>query len=82
MRRQFTTFRPGAPAPAGTRKQFKSLRAVELYCPKCGRAMPVRERLLLALPEGDKFEYLCARCGTSLGDRIEKGEAKPILVVP
>lgn len=34
--------------------------------------MPVRKRLLLVLPEGDKYEYLCARCGTSVGDKIDK----------
>lgn len=63
------------------RRQFDKFRATELYCPKCRRAMPVRERLLLVLPEGDKYEYLCAYCGTSVGDRIEKGEQKPILIV-
>jgi len=63
------------------KKQFENLRAVELYCPKCKRANPVRERLLLVLPEGDKYEYLCAFCGTSVGDRIVKGEQKPVLIV-
>ncbi len=61
--------------------QFEKLQATELYCPKCQRAMPVRERLLLVLPEGDKYEYLCARCGTSVGDKIERGAQKPILIV-
>ncbi len=61
-------------------KQFESLRATELYCPICKCAMPVRERLLLVLPEGEKYEYLCARCGTSVGDRIAKGEPKPLIV--
>lgn len=60
-------------------RQFEKLRATELYCPQCRRATPVRERLLLVLPEGDKYEYLCAYCGTSVGDRIEKGEQKPIV---
>jgi len=63
-----------------TVKQFEKLQATELYCPKCGRAMPVRERLLLVLPEGDKYEYLCARCGASVGERIEKGDQQPILI--
>jgi hypothetical protein len=43
--------------------------------------MPVRERLLLILPEGEKYEYLCVRCGTSVGDKIVKGEPKPLIVV-
>ena len=42
-----------------------------LLCPKCRRAMPVRKRLLLILPEGDKFEYVCTRCGSICGDKIE-----------
>jgi DNA-directed RNA polymerase subunit RPC12/RpoP len=62
------------------KRQFESLNAVELFCPKCGRSMPVRERLLLVLPEGDKYEYLCVRCGTSVGDRIVKGEPKQIII--
>jgi hypothetical protein len=43
-------------------------------------AMPVRERLLLVLPEGDKYEYLCARCGTSVGDKIVRGETQPLII--
>jgi len=31
--------------------------------------MPVRERLLLILPDKDLYEYLCTRCGDSLGER-------------
>ena len=68
-------------AAAGGR-QFEKFQATELYCPKCRRATPVRERLLLVLPEGEKYEYLFAYCGTSVGDRIVKGESQPILVVP
>ncbi len=39
------------------KKQFEKFQATELYCPICRKAMPVRERLLLVLPEGEKFEY-------------------------
>jgi hypothetical protein len=63
------------------KKQFEKFQAVELYCPRCKRATPVRERLLLVLPEGDKYEYLCAYCGTTVGDRIVKGDPKPLLIV-
>jgi len=52
-------------------EQFKKLNATQLYCPTCGAAMPVRERLLLVLPDGNLFEYTCSRCGTSLGKRKE-----------
>ena len=36
------------------KKQFEQFQATELYCPKCGQSMPVRQRLLLVLPEGDR----------------------------
>jgi len=32
-------------------------------------AQPVRERLLLVLPDGELHEYLCATCGSSSGTR-------------
>jgi hypothetical protein len=50
-------------------QQFGAFTASELYCPKCARSQPVRERLLLVLPSGELHEYLCARCATSLGER-------------
>jgi transposase-like protein len=49
--------------------QFRDLVATELYCPKCRRAQPVREKLLLVLPRGEIHEYLCAACASSLGKR-------------
>jgi DNA-directed RNA polymerase subunit RPC12/RpoP len=78
-RRQFRRSGPGS-RPEGP-KQFDQLQATELYCPRCKQAMPVRERLLLVLPEGDKYEYLCARCGESVGDRIVKDEKDSMLVL-
>ena len=79
---RFVTRKPGMPQRvAPGRKQFDKFRATELYCPKCRQAMPVRERLLLVLPEGEKYEYLCVRCGTSVGDKIVKGEQKPLIIV-
>ena len=51
---------------------FKEFEATELYCPKCGRAVPVTKFLLLILPEGDKYEYRCRFCGTPVGDKIDK----------
>ena len=53
--------------------QFDTLRASSLYCRKCGKAMPVRERLLLVLPGREIHDYLCTGCGESLGRR-EVGE--------
>lgn len=49
--------------------QFESLRASSLYCRRCGRAMPVRERLLLVLPGKEIYDYLCSGCAESLGRR-------------
>ncbi len=51
------------------RSQFGSLRASSLYCAKCGEAKPVRERLLLVLPEKELYEYLCTACGEAVGSR-------------
>ena len=50
-------------------EQFESFKASRLYCRKCEKSMPVRERLLLILPEKDLYEYLCTGCGESLGER-------------
>jgi hypothetical protein len=50
-------------------EQFESFKASRLYCRKCAKSMPVRERLLLILPEKDLYEYLCTGCGESLGER-------------
>jgi hypothetical protein len=55
--------------------QFGDLTASELYCPKCQRSQPVRERLLLLLPTGELHEFLCSRCGASLGKRTVTGPA-------
>ncbi len=50
-------------------EQFKNFNATHLLCPKCNVATPVRERLLLVLPDGELHEYICSRCGASLGKR-------------
>lgn len=49
--------------------RFESLRASSLYCRRCGRAMPVRERLLLVLPDRELYDYRCTGCADSLGQR-------------
>jgi len=56
---------------------FDQLEASMLLCPRCREAMPVRKRLLLILPEGDKFEYLCVECGSVCGDKIEPNISPP-----
>jgi len=64
--------------PPGAYRDFD---ATELFCPRCRRAVPVRKRLLLVLPEGDKYEYLCAFCSASVGTKVSRGEAPLRLIV-
>jgi hypothetical protein len=54
---------------------YKDFDATELFCPQCKRAVPVRKKLLLILPEGEKYDYSCVYCGASVGDKMvtEKG---------
>jgi hypothetical protein len=59
---------------------FKDFEATELYCQKCQQAVAVRKRLLLVLPEGDKYEYLCAYCASPVGTKIERNQ-KPLTVI-
>lgn len=54
---------------SGRPAQFDQLHASELFCPRCRRAQPVRQHLLLVLPTGNKYEYRCAVCATSVGGR-------------
>jgi hypothetical protein len=61
-------------------QQFGAFTASELYCPKCRRSQPVREKLLLVLPTGELHEYLCSQCATSLGEREVTGP--PVSLVP
>jgi hypothetical protein len=51
------------------REQYKDFDATQLFCPKCKQAVPVRKRLLLVLPSGDKYDYACVFCGTSVGEK-------------
>jgi hypothetical protein len=51
---------------------YEQMEASLLFCPKCREAKPVRKRLLIVLPEGDKFDYVCTVCGSIAGDKIEK----------
>ena len=63
--------RPARPA-AQPQEQFRSFSASSLYCPQCRQETPVRERLLLVLPDGNLYEYCCVHCGTSTGSKTEK----------
>jgi hypothetical protein len=56
-------------------QQFENFTASTLYCKKCRATTPVRERLLLVLPDREIFDYLCTECGSSVGQReVTAGE--------
>ena len=63
-------------------QQYDDFEATELYCPRCKRAVPVRKRLLLILPEGDKYDYCCPYCGTSVGEKLvtQKDKQSPLII--
>jgi hypothetical protein len=56
-------------APAPSPGSFGEFQASALFCPTCRGPRPVRERLLLVLPDGELFDYVCTGCGSSLGSR-------------
>lgn len=62
--------------------QYEDFSASALYCPRCKRAMPVRSRLLLVLPDGELHEYLCQACATSVGTKTVKQARQSNIVVP
>lgn len=62
------------------RGMYRDFDATELYCPRCRRAVPVRKRLLLVLTNGDKYDYTCVYCGTSVGDKTESSNDPGILL--
>jgi hypothetical protein len=68
---------------AGMKNQFKTLRASSLYCKRCKVARPVRERLLLVLPDRELYDYLCTECGSSVGSREVKAaeSERPSLII-
>jgi hypothetical protein len=58
-----------------SQQQFENFTASSLYCEKCKTAMPVRERLLLILPDRELYDYLCTGCASSVGQReVTAGE--------
>lgn len=53
---------------------FEDFEAVDLFCPTCRTALPVRKRLLLVLPDGGAiYEYRCAQCDTYVGKKRDQG---------
>jgi hypothetical protein len=62
---------PRRPSPPP--ESFQEFQASVLFCGRCRIAQPVRERLLLILPDGELHEYLCTACGSSVGSRKVTG---------
>jgi hypothetical protein len=67
--------RPAPPPP----ESFEEFQASVLFCSRCHAPRPVRERLLLVLPDGELYDYLCTGCGSSVGSR--KVTAQPPVLV-
>jgi hypothetical protein len=61
-------------------EQFEEFQASVLFCARCKQPRPVRERLLLVLPDGELHEYLCTGCGSSVGSRKVTGARPPLLL--
>ncbi|HEV8642959.1 MAG TPA: cytoplasmic protein [Methylomirabilota bacterium] len=53
------------------REAFGEFEATTLFCPRCRRATPARRKLLLVLPTGRKYDYLCADCGSQVGAKTD-----------
>jgi len=56
---------------ARERDQFEEFEATSLFCPRCRRATATRKKLLLVLPGGSKYDYVCAECGTAVGGKTD-----------
>jgi hypothetical protein len=61
-------------------RSFDQFNAALLYCNKCGKAMPVRERLLLVLPDGELYDYTCQGCNSSVGSKTARVAPKPVMI--
>jgi hypothetical protein len=60
---------------------FEEFEATSLYCPRCKAAVPVRKKLLLVLPEGEEYEYLCVYCSSSVGMKLDKNAPSTDLIL-
>lgn len=53
------------------RDTFGEFEATSLFCPRCRRATRTRKKLLLVLPSGNKYDYVCAECGEAVGGKTD-----------
>jgi len=68
--------------PPEKQGQYNDFDASQLFCPKCRQAVPVRKRLLLVLPQGEKYDYLCAYCATPVGEKLATNTQDTHLIIP
>ncbi len=61
---------------------FKEFEATSLFCGGCRRATPVRKKLLLVLPTGNKYDYTCAVCGAAVGGKTDNDTTDFYTTVP
>ncbi|HDL07620.1 MAG TPA: cytoplasmic protein [Desulfobacteraceae bacterium] len=78
--RQFRTSTNQSISRPASAEMYKDFDATQLYCSRCKKAVPIRKRLLLILPEGEKYEYLCQHCSESVGSKIDR-KIKPVSLV-
>lgn len=63
------------------REAYRDFDATELFCPRCKRSVRVRKKLLLILAEGEKYDYTCMVCGTSVGDKLVRHNSDAGLLI-
>ncbi|MDO9567111.1 MAG: hypothetical protein Q7J15_10265 [Candidatus Desulfaltia sp.] len=80
-RQKFTKAHGGYAKQENAADMFKEFDATQLYCPCCKQAVPVRKRLLLVLPEGNKYEYLCAFCSETVGTKMDKNVVQDSIII-
>ncbi len=58
-------------SPMRPRDSFEEFEAASLFCLRCRRATPARKKLLLVLPSGNKYDYVCGECGAAVGGKTD-----------
>ncbi len=61
----------GATTLSSVSETFGEFDATSLFCNRCKRATPVRKKLLLVLPTGNKYDYTCSVCGSTVGGKTD-----------
>ncbi len=66
----------------GDQAHYDEFEASELFCASCRQSRPVRKVLLLVLPSGNKYDYRCVVCGTSVGSKMDDDTSQFDLMRP